>query len=169
MVARVVFTAVLVLTLLLRVVPALAQEAPPAVVPNLPAWLQTWISTQETEAVLDFAALYTSDATYEVLGDGIKVHDTFSIKEIAAMLAGNGNEFDIEPTAFYAGDGWAVLEYTMGWVNSDVSKRQVSDVRVATVFILNDEGLITRSSDYFDGLTVSEQSGYTLVEGTPSP
>ena len=148
--------------------PVRAQEATPAAL-DLPEWVQTWISTQETEDVLDFAALYTNDATYEVLGDGIKVYDKFSIKEIAAMLAANGNETDIVPTAFYAGDGWAVLEYSMGWVNSDVSKRRVRDVRVATVFILNEDDLITRSSDYFDGLTVSEQSGYMLVEGTPAP
>ena len=134
MVVRVVFMAVFALTLLLGAVPVRAQEATPAPAAlDLPAWVQTWISTQETENILDFAALYTNDATYEVLGDGIKVHDKFSIKEIAAMLAGNGNDFDIVPTAFYAGDGWAVLEYTMGWVNSDLSKRRVSDVRVATV------------------------------------
>jgi hypothetical protein len=169
-VSRVVRTVVFTVMLLLGVVPARAQEATPGTgALDLPDWVQTWISMQEDEDIHGFAALYTPDATYEVLGDGIMVHDLFSIKEIAGMLAANGNEFDIVPTAFYAGDGWAVLEYSMGWDNVTVDKTQVRDVRTATIFLLNEEGLITRSSDYFDGLTVSEQSGYMLVEGAPAP
>ena len=117
MVSRVVLT-VVAFMLLLGAVPARAQEATPgAGALDLPIRIQTWISTQEDEDIHGFAALYTHDATYEVLGDGIMVHDKFSIKEIAGMLAANGNEFEIVPTAFYAGDGWAILEYTMGWVN----------------------------------------------------
>lgn len=170
MVSRVVLTIVFAFVLLLSAVSAQSQAATPgAGALDLPDWVQTWISTQEDEDIHEFATLYTPDATYEVLGDGIMVHDKFSIREIAGMLAANGNEFDIVPTAFYAGDGWAVLEYTMGWVNATVNESQVRDVRTATIFILNENGLITRSSDYFDGLTVSEQSGFMLVEGTPGP
>ena len=170
MVSRVVLTVVFTIIVLLGAVPVRAQEATPgAAALDLPEWVQTWISTQEDEDIHGFAALYTPDATYEVLGDGIMVHDKFSIKEIAGMLAANGKEFTIVPTAFYAGDGWAVLEYTMGWVNVAVTPTQVRDVRTATIFLLNEDGLITRSSDYFDGLTVSEQSGFVLVEGTPAP
>ena len=170
MVLRVLLSVVFAFMLLSGAVPTLAQEATPgAVALDLPDWVQTWISTQEDEDIHEFAALYTPDATYEVLGDGIRVHDKFSIKEIAGMLAANGNDLEIVPTAFYAGDGWAVLEYTMGWINFTVEETQVRDVRTATIFLLNEEGLITRSSDYFDGLTVSEQSGFMLVEGTPEP
>lgn len=169
---RALLTVVLALTLLLGAVPASsrAQEATPEVAAlDLPDWVQTWIRTQEDEDIHGFADLYTPDATYEVLGNGIMVHDIFSIREIAGMFAANGKAFDIVPTAFYAGDGWAILEYTMGWNNFTVEETQVRDVRTATIFLLNEEGRITRSSDYFDGLTVSEQSGYMLVEGTPAP
>ena len=169
MVIRVVFMAVFALSILLGAVPGGAQEATPApAAVDLPAWVQTWISTQEEEDLLGFADLYTPDATYEVLGDAAIVHDKISIREIAGFHAADTNDLTIAPTAFYAGEGWAVLEYTMGWVTSTPAKLPVTDLRASTVLIVNDEGLITRSSDYYDGLAVSDQLGYVPYGGRRS-
>ncbi|MFT4038340.1 MAG: hypothetical protein QM692_09190 [Thermomicrobiales bacterium] len=168
MVARVLLMAVFAVSLLLGVAPARAQEATPGAALDLPEWVQAWITTQEEEDLFGFTDLYTGDATYEVLGDAAMVYDKISIREVAGFHAADTNDFTISPTAFYAGDGWAILEYTMGWVTSNAAKTPVTDIRAATVFILNDEGLITRSSDYYDGYAVSEDLGYEQFAGRRS-
>jgi hypothetical protein len=166
--SRSLITFAFVLALLSAFVrPVQGQEATPAAI-DLPAWVQTWISTQEAEDLSGFADLYTPNATYEVLGDAARVHDKISIREVAGFHAADTNDLVIVPNAFYAGDGWAILEYTMGWVTSNSAKTSVTDVPVATVFLLNDEGLITRSSDYYDGLVVSDQLGYIPSGGRRS-
>lgn len=148
--------------------PARAQESTPVAV-ELPAWVETWISTQETEDIHGFTDLYTHDATYEILGDNIAVHDSLSIREVAGMSVAALKDLDLVPTAFHAGDNWAVLEYTMSFAAMLDGGKQVSDVRVVTVFDLDDEGLITRSTDYFDSMAIQTQLGNMLVEGTPAP
>lgn len=166
MVARVVLMAVFALSLLVGVTPGHAQEATPAPAAlDLPAWVQAWITTQEEEDLFGFTDLYTGKATYEVLGDGAKVYDKISIREVSGFHAADTQDFTIAPTAFYEGEGWAMLEYTMGWVTSPPANVPVTGIRVATVFILDDEGLITRSSDYYDGLEVSDQLGHIPSAG----
>ena len=63
MVIRVVFMAVFALSILLGAVPVRAQEATPApAAVDLPAWVQTWISTQEEEDLLGFAIHFADGA-----------------------------------------------------------------------------------------------------------
>lgn len=167
--SRSLLTLVLVLTSLAAVGrPIRAQEATPAAL-ELPAWVQTWITTQETEDIHGFTDLYTHDATYEILGDHVAVHDSLSIREIAGMSAAAVKDFDIMPTAFHAGEDWAALEYTMSYTAMLQGGKPVRDVRVVTVFDLDDAGLITRSTDYFDSMAIETQLGNMLVEGTPAP
>lgn len=148
--------------------PVQGQEATSAPV-DLPAWAQTWISTQETADIHAFPDLYSHDETYEILGDNVAVHDSFSIREVAGMSAAALKDLDIVPTAFHGGDDWAVFEYTMSFTAMLAGGKTVRDVRVVTDFDLDDVGLITRSTDYFDSMAIQTQLGMMLVEGTPVP
>ena len=168
---RVLLTLIVALTLLLGASPAStqAQDATPEATLDLPAWVQTWIATQETEDIHAFTDLYTHDATYEIIGDNVAVHDSLSIREVAGMSAAAVKDLDLVPTTFHAGEDWAVLEYTMSFSAMLAGGKPVRDVRVVTVFDLDDAGLITRSTDYFNDLAIQTQLGRMLVDSTPTP
>jgi len=137
----------------------------------LPAWVETWITTQEREDPRAFAALYAFDATYEDVAADIAVHDSLSIGEVMGTYAAHQDDVQITPRAFYEGDGWAVLEYTISATeilspDLEITQRRMTDIRVATVFELGDDGLIQRSTDYPDGFEAALLLGHAA---TPVP
>jgi outer membrane protein assembly factor BamB len=137
---------------------------------TLPAWAEAWLNAFVVEDPHAFAGLYTNDATYEeATAGGFSVHDRFSIVEVASMIMAGQNDHRFTPTAFFAGDGWAILEYEWSFTDA-FTDQPVSGIRTVTVFALNDDGLIERSTDYYDVLAVETQLGMELVEaGTPTP
>lgn len=148
-----------------------AQEATPAATLALPAWVETWITAQETEDINAFAALYAFDATYEDVAGDVFMRSKLSIKEMMGIYAAHQDDVQIEPMAFYEGDGWAVLEWTISATeilspDGELTRLPMTDIRVATVFELGEDGLIQRSSDYPDGLEAAIQLGHVA---TPVP
>lgn len=148
-----------------------AQEATPAAALTLPTWAETWITSQEAEDITAFADLYAPDATYEVVGSDIAVHDVLSIREVLGMFAVHQDDVQITPLAFYEGDGWAVLEWTISATevlspDDEFTDLPMTDIRTATIFELGEDGLIQRSTDYPDGLTAAIQLGHVA---TPVP
>jgi uncharacterized protein (TIGR02246 family) len=150
-----------------------AQEAAtPTSAVALPPLFQAWLDTYEVEDAAGFAALYTPDGIYEDVPSGSPARGREEIEAAAASYFEYQDEYQFVPTAFFLGDDWAMMELLLSATDAESGIR-VENVRVATVFELQD-GLIRRSSDYYDGLTVMEQLGLlpgdaAAAAGTPVP
>jgi steroid delta-isomerase-like uncharacterized protein len=149
--------------------PATPAASPVAVSPLVQAWMTAY-SSQDSDA---FAALYTPDGIYEDVPSGQAAQGHEAIAELAASYFESQDDFVFEPLAFFQGDGWALLEVNTSATDAESGQR-VTGVRIATVFEL-DDGLIRRSSDYYDLAGVFEQLGLlemgeaTPAAGTPAP
>jgi steroid delta-isomerase-like uncharacterized protein len=149
--------------------PATPAASPVAVAPLVQAWMNAY-SNQDPDA---FAALYTPDGIYEDVPSGQTAQGHEAIADLAASYFASQDDFVFEPLAFFQGDDWALLEVNTSATDAESGQR-VTGVRIATVFEL-DDGLIRRSSDYYDLAGVFEQLG--LLEmgearpaaGTPAP
>jgi steroid delta-isomerase-like uncharacterized protein len=143
-----------------------AQPATPAVSsvtvsPLIQAWMNAY-SSQDPDA---YAALYTPDGIYEDVPSGQAAQGREAIAELVAGYFATQADFVFEPVAFFQGDGWALLETDTSATDLETGKR-ITGIRFATVFEL-DDGLIRRSSDYYDLVGVFEQLGLLPAEGTP--
>jgi steroid delta-isomerase-like uncharacterized protein len=149
--------------------PATPAASPVAVSPLVQAWMTAY-SSQDSDA---FAALYTPDGIYEDVPSGQAVQGREAIAALATGYFESQDDFVFEPLAFFQGDGWALLEVNTSATDAESGQR-VTGVRIATVFEL-DDGLIRRSSDYYDLAGVFEQLGLlemgaaTPAAGTPAP
>jgi steroid delta-isomerase-like uncharacterized protein len=149
--------------------PATPAASPVTVSPLVQAWMNAY-SSQDSDA---YAALYTPDGIYEDVPSGQAAQGHEAIAELATGYFETQKDFVFEPLAFFQGDGWAVLETNTSATDTESGQR-VTGVRFATVFEL-DNGLIRRSSDYYDLVGVFEQLGLlemgeaTPETGTPAP
>ena len=151
-----------------------AQAGTPTASPvTVPSLVQAWMNAYTSQDPDAYAALYTPDGIYEDVPSGQAAQGHEAIAELATYYFESQHDFVFEPLAFFQGDGWAVLETNTSATDAESGQR-VTGVRIATVFEL-DNGLIRRSSDYYDLAGVFEQLGLlemgeaTSAAGTATP
>jgi steroid delta-isomerase-like uncharacterized protein len=144
--------------------PATPTTSSVSVSPLVQAWMDAYTS-QDPDA---YAALYTSDGIYEDVPSGQAAQGHEAIAELVAGYFETQADFVFEPLAFFQGEGWAFLETNTSATDLDTGQR-IAGVRIATVFEL-DNGLIHRSSDYYDVAGILAQLGLlpAAEEGSPA-
>ena len=132
---------------------------------TLPQVLRDWVDAQNEHDSAKHASLYASDGILEDVANGFSAsgHD-----EIAAFLgkadAGLG-DVNVDVTSVTVASATAAIEYTFSATNTGLipipgAKGKRFTSRAVTVFELKN-GLIARSSDYYDTGAVIDQLGIT--------
>lgn len=152
-----------------------AQEATPATVAAavaVPAPLDAWVAAFEAGDGAALAALYAEDGVHEDVPSGTVAVGRDQIAAFVDGFADMLTDIQLEPSAAYLNEDWAVLEYTAG--ATDIESGQRVTPRGLIVFELED-GLIARSADYYDvagilaQLGLLDPGGMAAPEATPAP
>lgn len=138
-----------------------AQDAtPPATGQSiLEAYGAAW-SSGDVAAV---GALYTDDAVREDVPTGTTSNGRAEIEALAAGLFKTDDDVRLEVTDGFAGETWAVVEWTFSGVRPDTGYELT--FRGASVLEL-ENGLIDRESDYYDLPEMQQQ--IAAAGGTPA-
>ena len=163
MTARIRATLGCVLTLMLMTgsPAALAQDATPAASPSiLEAYGDAW-SSGDAAAV---GALYTENAVRDDVPTGMVSDGRDAIEKLADALFATDDDVRLEVTDGFAGESWAVVEWTFSGVHP-ATGREVT-FRGASVLELTD-GLISEERDYYDLPEMLAQ--IEAASATPAP
>lgn len=163
MLRRALILTILMLLVAITVTPGRiqAQDAtPPAAGQSiLEAYGAAW-SSGDAAAV---GALYTEDAVREDVPTGTTSNSRAEIEALAEGLFKTDDDVSLEVTDGFAGDTWAVVEWTFSGVRPGTGYELT--FRGASVLEL-DNGLISRESDYYDLPEMQQQ--IAAAGGTPA-
>jgi steroid delta-isomerase-like uncharacterized protein len=142
-----------------------AQEATPQL-EELPAISVTFSKAWSSGDPEQLAAIYAENALFEevVLG-GAVTHSRDELRVYAAAVYAAFPNFTATPVSAFVSDNRAVVEWNLTGTYSGQfgplppGTGQQVDVRVASVLVLTDDGLIQRDSEYWDFATVLTQLG----------
>lgn len=152
---------VLALMLLTGTPAALAQDATPAASASImQAYGDAWSSGDAAEV----GALYTEDAVRDDVPTGMSSDGRAAIEQLAEALFASDDDVRLEVTDGFAGENWAVVEWTFSGVHP-ATGREVT-FRGASVLELTD-GLISEERDYYDLPEMLAQ--IEAASATPAP
>ncbi|MDQ2653643.1 MAG: ester cyclase, partial [Chloroflexota bacterium] len=158
---RLALGATLALVLLTSSGAALAQDATPAASSSiLQAYGDAW-SSGDAAAV---GALYTEDAVRDDVPTATVSDGRAAIEKLADALFASDDDVRLEVTDGFAGESWAVVEWTFTGVHP-ATGRDVT-FRGASVLELTD-GLISEERDYYDLPEMLAQ--IEAASATPAP
>lgn len=150
-----------VLALLLLCAPgALAQDATPAAPTSiLEAYGAAWSSGDAAQV----AALYTGDAVRIDVPTATTSDGRDAIEALATALFATDSDVRLEVTDGFAGDDWAVVEWTFTG-QQQASGREVTFKGAAVLELQN--GLIREERDYYD---LPDMMAQITGAATPAP
>lgn len=123
---------------------ALAQDATPASGQSI---LQTYGDAWSSGDAAQVGALYTEDAVRDDVPTAMVTDGRAAIEKLADALFASDDDVRLEVTDGFAGETWAVVEWTFSGVHP-ATGREVT-FRGASVLELKD-GLISEERDYYD-------------------
>jgi steroid delta-isomerase-like uncharacterized protein len=157
---RTVLGCVLTLTLMTGASSAFAQEATPTASTSITqAYGDAWSSGDAAEV----GALYTEDAVRDDVPTGTISDGRAAIEQLAEALFASDDDVRLEVTDGFAGETWAVVEWTFSGVHP-ATGREVT-FRGTSVLELKD-GLISEERDYYD---LPDMMAQIEAAATPAP
>lgn len=151
----------LALMLMIGAPTALAQDATPAASSSI---LQAYGDAWSSGDAATVGALYTEDATRDDVPTGMVSEGRDAIEKLADALFTSDDDVRLEVTDGFAGESWAVVEWTFSGVHP-ATGREVT-FRGASVLELTD-GLISEERDYYDLPDMLAQ--IEAASATPAP
>lgn len=139
----------------------LAQDATPAAGSSI---LQTYGDAWSSGDAAEVGALYTEDAVRDDVPTGMTSDGRAAIEALATALFATDDDVRLEVTDGFAGDNWAVVEWTFSGVHP-ATGREVT-FRGASVLELTD-GLISEERNYYDLPEMMAQ--IEAASATPAP
>jgi steroid delta-isomerase-like uncharacterized protein len=152
---------VLALILMTGAPAALAQDATPAASSSI---LQAYGDAWSSGDAATVGALYTEDAVRDDVPTGMVSEGRAAIEKLADALFTSDDDVRLEVTDGFAGESWAVVEWTFVGVHP-ATGREVT-FRGASGLELTD-GLISEERDYYDLPEMMAQ--IEAASATPAP
>jgi steroid delta-isomerase-like uncharacterized protein len=132
---------------------------------TLPQVLRDWVDAQNEHNSAKHASLYTSDGILEDVANGFAARGHAEIATFLGKADSGLGDVEVDVTGVAVAGDAAAIEYTFAATNTGLipipgAKGKRFTSRAVTFFELRD-GLIARSSDYYDTGAVIDQLGVT--------